>query len=101
MKDMDLGGDEYSSCMTRDDKRPNMSPTVYLSDEQVQALGITGARVGEKFMLHAEACVVSVSSHEKEADDGEGETNVSVTLRLDAAEVVRAAKAASTALYGA
>lgn len=100
MQNMNIGGDEYSTCMTHNEKRPNMAPSLHLTDEQVQALGLTGARVGDRLVLHADACVSAVSSHEEEDKDGGGKASVSVTLRLDKAEVERGAKPAALTLYG-
>lgn len=102
MKNMDLGGNEYNTTLTRNPERPNMAPCVYLSDEQVKALGLASVRVGDKFVLHANVSVYSVNSHEDEdtKEKKVGGIDVSVSLRLNEAEVEREAPSAAGALYG-
>lgn len=96
MQKMDIGGQEYETALTTKPQRPNMAPSVYLNDDQVAALGLSGTAVGTKLFVRASACVMSVSSHEDEDKDGK---TVTVSLRFDEMEVEPPAKDHASALY--
>jgi len=85
----------------------NSAPCIYLSDDQVEALGIKEPpKPGTTFQLKCVAVATSVTSEMEEADEVATEGNapdVRMTLRLEEIEIVGGgttqAKAA-TVLYG-
>lgn len=83
----------------------NTAPCIYLSDDQVEALGITTPPApGTTYVLRVQATAVSVTAEVEEADEAKAEgsaPDVRMTLRLDDIEVVGASKDAASALYGA
>lgn len=99
MQNMNIGSEEYDTLMTRSEARQNMAPTVYLTDDQVEALGLAAARVGETMTLHASISITRVTSKEDSPDENKG-PSVCVEFRMDAAEIVSANPTPTAALYG-
>lgn len=86
----------------------NNAPCIYLTDDQVEALGIKEPpKPGTKFQLKCVAVATSVTSEMEEQDEVATEGNkpdVRMTLRLDDIEVVgkggTSHEQAATVLYG-
>jgi hypothetical protein len=83
------------------------SPTIYLSDAQCEALGITKLpKPGDKIELKVVATVVRASlsveePREKEEAGEKAGPDMDVTLRLGDIEITKApGKSAASALYG-
>ena len=82
------------------------SPTIYLNDDQCEALGIKGLpEPGSQFTLRVIATVVRASvSAEEQGEKGEegNKTDLDLSLRLGDIEIVqRPPKTAADTLYGA
>lgn len=81
------------------------SPCIYLTEDQVEALGITGMPApGTVFMLQAHAVVTSVTARAEESDEVAKEGNapdVSLSLKLTDMGVSRSGKDNASILYGA
>ena len=83
----------------------NTCPTIYLNDDQVEALGIAGMpEPGTVFMLQVRAVVTRMVAEAEEADEAKAEGNapdVSLTLQLTDMEILHGGgKSAATLLYG-
>ena len=98
MVDMNIKSDD--SCMSSGDY--NSCPTIYLTDDQVEALGITTApAAGTTFTLQCKAVAIRVTSEVEEADEAKAEgdaPDVSLTLRITAMEL-QADRSAASMLY--
>jgi len=82
------------------------SPEIHLSDEQVEALGITSPPApGTVYMLRVRAVATRVTAELEEPDEVKAEGNapdVSLCLRLTDIEIAQGGgKDAATLLYGA
>ncbi len=75
------------------------SPTIYLSDAQVKALGIQGVKAGTVLRIEASAKVDSVS-HRDDGDSDDPDVTVSLTLTHMAADAPESATPKATLLYG-
>lgn len=80
-------------------------PSIYLSDDQVEALGLTGAQVGQKLSISGVAFVSSQRSElENPGEGSEGATDVYLTIHITDLEASTEGKAdpgkAARALYG-
>jgi len=81
------------------------SPTIHLSDEQCEALGITTAPApGTVYMLKVRAVATRVTAEAEEADEVKAEGNapdISLTLKLTDIEIAQGGgKDAASMLYG-
>lgn len=81
------------------------SPTIYLTDDQCEALGITSAPApGTVYMLRVRAVATRVSAELEEADEAKAEGNapdISLTLKLTDIEISQGGgKDAASMLYG-
>lgn len=82
------------------------SPVIYLSDDQVEALGITDIpKPGKSYTLRVVAVAVSVTASQEEPGEveDEGETEgpeVRLTLKLTDIEIVDSGKSIASSLYG-
>lgn len=101
MADMNIKSDDY--CSPSD----NCSPTVWLSEEQCEVLGITTAPpAGTVYMLQVRAVATSVTQTVEEADEVGEEGNapdVRLTLQLTDIEITGngGGPSAASVLYGA
>lgn len=79
----------------------NNSPTIWLSEEQCEALGVTTApTAGAVFMLRARAVAVSVTTTAEDGEQGSA-PDVRLTLQLTDMEVsTSAGPSAASVLYG-
>lgn len=80
-------------------------PSIYLSDDQVSALGLSGAQVGQKLSISGVAYVTSQRSElEEKGESSEGATDVYLTIHITDLEASTVEKAdpgkAARALYG-
>lgn len=83
----------------------NSSPTIYLSDDQCEALGITDApQPGTVYMLKVRAVATRVTAEIEESDEAETEgskPDVCLTLQLTDIEITSGGgKPAASLLYG-
>jgi hypothetical protein len=84
---------------------PAIYPTVYLNDDQCEALGITTPPApGTVFMLRVRAVAISVTAQAEEADEVAkegGGPDVSMTLELTDIDILHGGgKDAASLLYG-
>lgn len=77
-------------------------PKLYLSDDQVEALGITGVPLpGTVFTLQCRAVVERVTAEGEEPGEGEGsKPDVSLCLCITDMGAAQAGKTAASMLYG-
>lgn len=83
----------------------NCCPTIYLNDDQCEALGITSAPApGTVYMLKVRAVATRVTAEAEEADEAvtEGSApDISLTLQLTDIEITQGSgKAPASMLYG-
>jgi hypothetical protein len=83
----------------------NASPTIYLSDDQCEALGITTAPApGTVYMLKVRAVATRVTAEAEKTDEAKTEGNapdISLTLQLTDMEIVNGGgKDTASMLYG-
>ncbi len=103
MVNMNIKSDGGDTCCPSSDY--NSSPTVWLSDEQCEALGITTAPApGTVYMLRVRAVATSVTaeveSNSEAAAEG-GAPDIRLTLQLTDMEIVTGGgKDAASMLYG-
>lgn len=71
--------------------------SLYLNKEELAKLGLSGCKIGEEKLLHAQVRVTSISAGEYEG----GESYESVTLTVIKAAVDQGKKAAESVMYGA
>ena len=92
---IDMNIKSNNSCSSTDEH--NSCPMLYLTDDQVEALGITTApAAGTTFTLQCKAVAIRVTSEVEEAAEGEGDApDVSLTLRITAMELQEDRSAAS------
>ena len=81
------------------------SPTIYLSDDQCEALGITGMpKPGTVYMLRVKAVVIRVTATQEEKDEvkAEGDApDLDVSLRLTDMEILNGGEDnTASLLYG-
>jgi hypothetical protein len=103
MVNMNIKSDDSSATVGPGDY--NASPTIYLTDDQCEALGITTAPApGTVYMLKVRAVATRVTAEAEEPDETEVEGNgpdISLTLQLTDMEIVTGGgKDAASMLYG-
>lgn len=98
MINMNIASDDYPSSTSYD-----ASPCIYLTSDQVEALGIKGMPApGTVFMLACKALVTSTTATAEEADEQAAEgkgPDVSLSLRITDMEVTQTPGSAKK-LYG-
>jgi len=84
---------------------PDCCPTIYLNDDQCEALGITSPPVpGRVYHLEVVGEAVSVTATKEEGDETAAEgkgPDVSLTLKLTDITITDSSKSAAEVLYGA
>lgn len=99
MANMNIQSDEYAVAGSAD-----MSPEIYLTDDQVEALGITTPPApGTVYMLRVRAVATRVTAELEEADEVAEEGNkpdVSLCLRLTDIDIEHGGRSAADVLYG-
>lgn len=100
MANMNIKSDRSDCCVPSD---YDNSPTIYLTDAQCEALGITTAPApGTVYML--KVCAVATRVTAEECDEGKTEGNapdISLTLKLTDIEIGQGGgKDAASMLYG-
>jgi len=103
MVNMNIKSDGNDCCAPSSDY--DNSPTIYLTDEQCEALGITTApQPGTVYMLKVRAVATRVTAEVEEASEAKtegGAPDISLTLRLSDIEIVTGGgKDAASMLYG-
>ena len=101
MVSMNIKGDQDCAPMGE----YNNSPTIYLTDDQCEALGITSApEPGTVYMLKVRAVATRVTAEMEESDEvaTEGDApDISLTLLLTDMEIVQGGgKSTASMLYG-
>jgi len=101
MADMNIKGDDMAMPMSD----YNCCPTIYLSDEQCEALGITTAPApGTVYMLKVRAVATRVTAEVEEADEVKAEgdkPDISLTLQLSDIEIMQGGgQDTASLLYG-
>ena len=88
MANMNIKSDSSDCCVSSD---YDNSPTIYLTDDQCEALGITTAPApGTVYMLKVRAVATRVTAEAEEADETKTEGNtpdISLTLKLTDIEI--------------
>lgn len=102
MISMNIKSDDYATVGPGD---YDTSPTIYLSDDQCEALGITGMPApGTVFMLRVRAVVTRVTASAEESDETATEGNapdIDLSLKCTDMEIISGAgKSAASMLYG-
>jgi hypothetical protein len=102
MINMNIKSDDYGCCATSD---YNASPTIYLTNDQCEALGITAAPApGTVYMLKVRAVAMRVMAEVEEADEVKAEgagPDISLTLQLTDMEISNGGVSnAASMLYG-
>lgn len=101
MPNMNIKSDDSDCCRPGDYDR---SPTIWLSEEQCEALGITAAPpAGTAYTLKVRAVATTVTTSVESSDEAnEGSApDVRLTLQLTDIEIVHGAgPSAATVLYG-
>lgn len=104
MASMNIKSDDMASSPVGEAEY-DASPCIYLSDDQVEALGIKSATAGQVLNLKVVAKATRVTSTQEEPDEAAAEGNspdVTLTLCLTDIEVVGTAeKSIADTLYGA
>jgi hypothetical protein len=100
MVSMNIKSEEYTDVGGGD-----CSPTIYLTDDQCEALGITSApEPGTVYMLKVRAVATRVTAEAEEADETKAEgdaPDISLTLLLTDIEIVQGGgKSTASTLYG-
>jgi hypothetical protein len=75
---------------------PNYPLSLYITDDMIATLGLSGCEIGEEKMLHAKVKVTALSKSENENGPGYS----SVTLTLTEGEVEGAPKDYAKTLFG-
>lgn len=101
MADMNIKSDYPATAMSDH----NCCPTIYLNDDQCEALGITTAPApGTVYMLKVRAIATRVTAEVEEADEGKAEgdkPDISLTLQLSDIEIMQGGGQDTAALlYG-
>jgi hypothetical protein len=101
MADMNIKSDDMATAMSD----YNCCPTIYLSDDQCEALGITTAPApGTVYMLKVRAVATRVTAEVEEADEVKAEGNkpdISLSLQLSDIEIMQGGGQDTAAmLYG-
>lgn len=101
MISMNIKDDDSGSCCPS----YNSCPTICLTDDQCEALGITAApEAGTVYMIQCKAIAISVTSSVEEADETASEgaaPDVRLTLQITDMELTGGAqKSAASVLYG-
>ena len=101
MTSMNIKSDD--SCCPSGDY--DNSPTIYLTDDQCEALGITSAPApGTVYMLKVRAVATRVTAEAEEADETKAEgdgPDISLTLKLSDIEIMQGGgKDTASLLYG-
>ena len=101
MVNMNIKSDD--SCVPCGEYDP--SPTIYLSDDQCEALGITGMPApGTVYMLRVRAVVTRMTATAEETDEAKAEGNtpdVRLDLTLTDMEIIQGGgKDTASLLYG-
>ncbi|HCE08096.1 MAG TPA: hypothetical protein DEQ40_05755 [Oxalobacteraceae bacterium] len=102
MVNMNIKDDDAGMCCSSD---YNSCPTIYLSDAQCEALGVTTApAAGTVYTIQCKAVAISVTSSMEEADEAKTEgdaPDVRLTLQITDMELSGGAeKSAASILYG-
>lgn len=99
MAKMDIESDDGMAVVPSYD----CCPRIYLTDDQVEALGITGVPLpGKTYQLTVAAVVESVTAEAEEADEVKAEGNkpdVRLTLKLTDITIVDSGKSIADTLY--
>lgn len=103
MVNMNIKSDDRDCCVASGDY--DRSPTIYLTDDQCEALGITTApQPGTVYMLKVRAVATRVTAEAEETDEAKTEGNtpdISLTLLLTDIEIVTGGgKDTASMLYG-
>ena len=103
MANMNIKSDDSACCSPASDY--DNSPTIYLTDDQCEALGITTAPApGTVYMLKVRAVATRVTAEAEEADETQAEGNtpdISLTLKLSDIEITHGGgEDTASMLYG-
>lgn len=102
MANMNIKSDDAICCPSSD---YDNSPTIYLTDDQCEALGITTAPApGTVYMLKVRAVATRVTAEAEETDEVKAEgdgPDISLTLKLTDIEISQGGgKDTASMLYG-
>jgi hypothetical protein len=103
MASMNIKSDDGSDTLVAASGDYDRSPTIYLNDDQVEALGIKNPVAGTLYVLKVIAKASSVTTRQEESSEVASEgnkTDVTLTLTLTDITVESGGKSMAERMYG-